>query len=65
METNKDSTGFEHRGVYTLFNEKKGEVLKALNFIFISFLFLLFFIFLYYWDGKVDMMGNLAGGRHE
>ena len=23
VETNKDSTGFEHRGVYTLFNEKK------------------------------------------
>ena len=65
VETNKDSTGFEHRGVYTLFNEKT-KVLEAPNFIFI-FLLLLFFIyiFLYSWDGKVDMMGNLAGWRHE
>ena len=47
METNKDSTGFEHRGVYTLFNEKKGEVLKALNFIFISFLFLFFYFYFF------------------
>ena len=65
VETNKDSTGFEHRGVYTLFNEKT-KVLEAPNFIFIFILLLFFiYIFLYSWDGKVDMMGNLAGWRHE
>ena len=43
VETNKDSTGFEHRGVYTLFNEKKREVLEAPNF----FIYLLLLLFIY------------------
>ena len=50
VETNKDSTGFEHRGVYTLFNEKK-EVLEAPNFIFILLLLLLLFVFLGWQSG--------------
>ena len=47
METNKDSTGFEHRGVYTLFNEKKQEVLEAPNFI-LYFIIILFFLFIFF-----------------
>jgi len=65
VETNNNSTGFEHRGVYTLFNEKKQEVLEAPNFFIYLLLLLFIYIFLYSWDGKVDMMGNLAGWRHE
>ena len=34
VETNTDSTNFEHRGVYTLF-KKKWEVLEAPDFIFL------------------------------
>ena len=48
METNKDSTGFEHRGVYTLFNEKKQEVFEAPNFIFIFLYFFIFFFILFF-----------------
>jgi len=40
VKTNKDSTGFEHRRIYTLFNE---EVLEVPNFIFILLLLLLLF----------------------
>ena len=45
VETNKDSTGFEHRGVYTLFNEKKREVLEAPNFLYIYYYYYYLFIF--------------------
>jgi len=48
----------------TLYLMKKRELLKAPIF-FIYLLFLFIYIFLYSWDGKVDMMGNLAGWRHE
>jgi len=47
VETNKDSTGFEHRGVYTLFNEKKQEVLEAPNFFIYLLLLLLLFIYIF------------------
>ena len=48
---------------------KKGELLEVPDFIFILvlFLFIIFFLFIYFLfcNGKVDMMGNLAGWRHE
>ena len=47
VETNKDSTGFEHRGVYTLFNEKKQEVLEAPNFILYFIIILFFSIYIF------------------
>ena len=68
METNKDSTGFEHRGVYNLFNEKNKKCLKhQILFLYFFIIIVIFsiYIFLYSWDGKVDMMSNLAEWRHE
>ena len=66
VETNNDSTGFEHRGVYTLFNEKKKYLKHQILFLYFFFIIIFsIYIFLYSWDGKVDMMGNLAGWRHE
>jgi len=50
METNKDSTGFEHRGVYTLFNEKT-KVLEAPNFILLLLLLLLFYLYFFVFLG--------------
>jgi len=47
VETNNDSTGFEHRGVYTLFNEKKEKCLKHQIFLYIYYYYYLyFFVFL-------------------
>ena len=55
-------------GVSKLYS-KKGELLEAPDFIFILvlFLFIIFFLFIYFLfcNGKVDMMGNLVGWRHE
>jgi len=50
VETNKDSTGFKHRGFYTLFNEKK-EVLEAPNFIFIFIFFIFFYLYFFVFLG--------------
>jgi len=58
-------------GESKLYPNKKQELLEAPDFIYIFFVLLLlllfsfhFFIFLF-WDGKVDMMGNLAGWSHK
>jgi len=45
VETNNDSTGFEHRGVYTLFNEKKEKCLKHQIFFYIYYYYYYLFIF--------------------
>ena len=52
-------------GESKLYPNKKQEVLEAPDFIYIFFVLLLLFSFhlfiFLFWDGKVDLMGNLAG----
>ena len=52
VETNKDSTGFEHRGVYTLFNEKNKKCLKhQILFLYYYYYYYYYFVFLGWQSG--------------
>ena len=51
VETNKDSTGFEHRGVYTLFNEKKKCLKHQILFLYYYYYYYYYFVFLGWQSG--------------
>ena len=48
VETNKDSTGFEHRGIYNLFNEKNKKCLKHQILFLYFFIIIVIFFYLYF-----------------
>ena len=54
VETNNNSTGFEHRGVYTLFNEKNEKCLKHQIFLYIYYYYYLYFFVFLGWKSGHD-----------